>query len=344
MLATECLAGGNFEQVGRRPLGRLLPAWTEGAGVKHLLIFVALGITLSLARADEVPFKFGKKRAILIPVKVGDSVDSEFRLDTGLGFDLISPQLAKKLGLEPTPNTKVHPVTGGEFELAQTRVPSLAVGSQKESDWEVLVGEPRAFVPKDGENKVDGILSLAFFRNHPFTLDYANQKLVLEDSESLARRKAAGKKVECRMSDENVVASVNLMLTERAPEPEKPGGLAGLLSTFSGGPPDPPKAWVQVDTGSEPLLLDSRLMFTLRVDATGANITETEPADQNGKSYRAWSGQMGKVELSDSPLAQTKLPVVFRKLLAEGVLGQEFLRQYIVTFDLPSNELIFAKP
>lgn len=318
--------------------------------MKHLLLCAGLGILIGagLAQADEspssVPFRTGKKRAILLPVKVADSVDAEFRLDTGLGFNLISPALAKKLGIESSSSTKVHPVTGGELELGQARLSSLAVGNEKETDVEVLIGEPRSFVPIDGDNKVDGILSLAFFRNHPFTLDYANQKVVLENSESLNKRKAAGKKVECRLSDELVVASVNLMLMARPPDPEKPGGLAGILSTFSGGPPDPPKAWVQVDTGCESLLLDSKLMFTLKIDATGANITETEPTDQNGLRYRSFASRLGKVELPDSGLVQEKSPVVFRKLQAEGVMGQEFLRSYnAVTFDLPSSELIFTK-
>jgi hypothetical protein len=301
-----------------------------------------------LAQADEsaqsVPFRVGKKRAILLPVKVADSVDAEFQLSTGLGFNLISPQLAQKLGLQPNPDHKVKPVTGGELNLARTRVSSLGVGNLKESDQEVVVAEPRCFVGNDGETKVDGILSLAFFREHPFTLDFTNSKIILENSESLSKRKAAGTKVECRLSDEQVVALVSLMLRERPPEPEKPGGLAGFLAGFSGGPPDPPKAWVQVDTGCENLLLDSKLMFTLKVDATGANVTEAEPTDQNGLRYRSWTSQMGKVELADTSLAQEKSPVVFRKLQAEGVLGQEFLRRYpAVTFDLPGSELIIAK-
>ncbi|MBT9583337.1 retropepsin-like domain-containing protein [bacterium] len=321
--------------------------------MKHLFFFIGLGILAGagLVQADEspssvpsVPFKIGKKRALLLPVKVADSIEAEFLLDTGLGFNLISPQLASKLGIESTPNYKVRPVTGGELNLAQGRLSSLALGNQKEADQDVVIGEPRCFVGNDGETKVDGILSLAFFRNHPFTLDYANQKVVLEDSDSLAKRKAAGLKVECRLSDENVVASVPLTLQERAPDPPNPGGIAGFLSSFGGGAPDPPRAWVQVNTGCENLLLDSKLMFTLKVDATGTNVTETEPTDQNGLRFRSWATHLGKIEMVDNPtLTQEKATVVFRKLLAEGVLGQDFLRRYTVTFDLPNSELIFAK-
>lgn len=320
--------------------------------MKHLFFYAGLAVLIGagLAQADEspisVPFKLGKKQALLLPVKVADSIDAEFRLDTGLGFNLISPQLAQKLGMESSPNTKVRPVTGGELNVAQGRLTSLALGNQRETDVDVLVGEPRMFVAMGGETKVDGILSLAFFRNHPFTLDYANQKLVLENSESLSQRKAAGTRVECRLSDENVVASISLVLKERGPEPEKPGGIAGIISgiTGGGGAPDPPKAWVQVNTGCENLLLDSKLMFTLPVDATGANVTETEPTDPNGLRFRSWASQMGKIEVLDKPaLSQLKSPVVFRKLLADGVLGQEFLRRYTVTFDLPNSELIFSK-
>ncbi|MFN8608769.1 MAG: retropepsin-like aspartic protease [Vulcanimicrobiota bacterium] len=319
--------------------------------MKNLICYLGLVglIGAGLAQADDststtVPFRFGKKRSVVLPVKVGDSTSAEFLLDTGLGFNLISPRLAQKLGIEPSPGYKVRPVTGGELELAQGRLSSLALGNQSENDQEVVVGEPRCFVGNDGETRVDGILSLAFFRNRPFTLDYANQKLILEDSESLSKRKAAGSKVECRLSDENVVASVALMLKERPPEPANPGGLAGLLSGLGGGPPEPPKAWVQVDTGCESLLLDSKLMFTLKINDTGANITENETTDQNGLRYRSFASQMGKVEVGENAsLSQEKLPVIFRKLQAEGVLGQTFLQRYTVTFDLPSSELIFAK-
>ncbi|MBN9414951.1 MAG: retropepsin-like domain-containing protein [Candidatus Eremiobacteraeota bacterium] len=321
--------------------------------MKRLLFCVAaVGglIGAGFARADEaatsVPFRVGKKKAVVLPVKVADSVDAEFQLNTGLGFNVISPALAQKLGVEVSPDHKVKPVTGGELNLAQARISSLTVGNVKEGEQEVVVAEPRTFVGNDGETKVDGILSLAFLREHPFTLDFTNNKLILENSESLRARKATGTKVECRMADEAAVALVSLMLKEKAPDPEKPGGLAGFLSNFTGGggSPEPPKAWVQVDTGCEPLLLDSKLMFTLKVDATGANVTETEPTDQNGLRYRAWAGQLGKVGLSDTQLAQDKSPVVFRKLQAEGVLGQSFLSRYpAVTFDLPSSELIFSK-
>lgn len=316
--------------------------------MKHLLLWIGLGFSLAagLVQADEapvsVPLRLGKKQALLVPVKVGDSIDAEFRLDTGLGFDLISPQLAQKLGIEPSPNHKVRPVTGGELELSQGRLPALAVGNQKAEDLDVVIGEPRLFVAQGGETQVDGILSLAFFKNRPFTLDFANQKLVLEDSESLAKRKAAGTKVDCRLSDENVVASVPLMLTERAPDP-KPEGIMGFLG-LGGGAPEPPTAWVRVDTGCENLLLDSKLMFTLKVDATGANVTETEPTDPNGTRFRSWASHLGKIGIVDSPaLAQERAAVVFRKLLADGVLGREFLHRYTVTFDLPNSELIFAR-
>lgn len=309
---------------------------------------MALGAGLALADepSTSIPFRLGKKRALLVPVQVGDSLKSEFLLHTGLGFEVVSPELAKKLGMEASPNHKVHPVTGGELDLSRGKLSALAVGNRKETDLEVVVAEPRRFVGNDGETGVEGILSLAFFREHPFTVDYANQTLVLEDSESLSRRKAAGTKVECRLSDENVVALVSLALKDKDPDPPSPTGLAGILSgiTGGGGSPEPPSAWVQVDTACDSLLLDSKLMFTLKVDATGSNITETEATDQNGVRTRRFASRMGKVGLGEgAAVSQLKQPVVFRKLQAEGVLGQSFLSNYVVTFDLPGSELIFAK-
>ncbi len=316
--------------------------------MKRLSLFLALSTLsgLGLALADQSPstlaFRFGKKRSVILPVKVGESTQAEFLLDTGLGFNVVSPSLAQKVGVESGSTTKIKPVTGGEFDLPQGRISSLTVGNQSESDQPTLIAEPKMFISNDGENKVDGILSLSFFREHPFTLDYANQKLIFENSDSLAKRKATGHRVECRMADEGIVAAVSLALTERPVEPTK-SGLAALIPSFSG-PPEPPKAWVQVNTGSEHLMLDSKLMFTLKVDDTGANVTESETTDQNGRRYRSFTSHLGKVELADNPaLVVEKQPVVFRKLQTEGVLGQSYLQRYTVTFDLPNSEMIFSK-
>lgn len=305
---------------------------------------MGVGLVQADENANSVPFRTGKKRALLLPVKVADTTEANFKLETGLGFHVISPELAARLGLEPSPNHKVKTVTGNELNLARARISSLSLGNQKQSDLEVVVADPRLFVGNDGESKVDGILSLGFFRNRPFTLDFAGEKLVWENSESLSKRRAAGTQVECRFSDETSAASVRVWLAQRAPE-QKSGGIAGFFG-LGGGSPEPPAAWVQVDTGTENLLLNSKLMFTLKVDATGANVTETEPTDPSGMRYRSWASRLGKIEIPDRPaLVQEKAPVIFRKLQVDGVLGQEFLSRYpAVTFDLPRNELVFAKP
>lgn len=328
------------------------PRQTEVGFVKQALLFLGLGalIGAGLARADDapssVPFRTGKKQAVVLPVQVSDSLKAEFLLDTGLGFNVISPELAAKLGLQTDSKLKVKPITGGEFEFSSARLPALKLGSTSESNLEVVVAEPRRFIENGGEVGVDGILSLAFFREHPFTLDYPNQALILEESDSLEQRKKAGERVECRLEDDRL-ALVALKLKDKDPDPPRPGGFAGLLSgiTGGGGAPEPPTAWVQVATGSENLMLDSKLMFTLKIDATGANITETEETDQNGVRSRRFASHMARVGLAtdNSVLSQEKQAVVFRKLRAEGALGQNFLRQYVVTFNLPGSELIFGK-
>ena len=270
--------------------------------------------------------------------------DVEFQITTVQVEGAQLFQIAGKLlfGVLVVTREEGEPATGGEFELPSVKLPPLVVGDRSDNEQKAVVAEPGIFLGEESE-KVDGILSLSFFKNHPFTIDYANQTLIFENSESLSKRRKAGTKVECRVSDENLVASVPLALTEPPPERPKPGGLAGLLPSFSG-PPEAPKAWVQVDTGCDSLMLDSKLMFSLHIDATGGNITEKETTDQNGQKFRSFSSKMGKVELGENPpVSREKVPVVFRRLQAEGALGQNFLQRFQVTFDLPSNELIFSK-
>ncbi|CAN0356990.1 unnamed protein product, partial [Phaeothamnion confervicola] len=73
---------------------------------------------------------------------------------------------------------------------------------------------------------VQGLLSLAYFKERPFSIDYANARIVLETPETLEKRKQDGKTAECRVQQE-ASTSVTAWLSMSLPKPASQNGLGG---------------------------------------------------------------------------------------------------------------------
>jgi hypothetical protein len=296
----------------------------------------------------------GKKR-LSVTVRVADKVDAEFLLDTGIGLTLISPKLAQQLGCQPSGEYKGKHLAGQEFVVPLTQVPALALGSAREVNAEVGIA------PISGN--LDGCLSLAFFKDHPFTIDYASGALVLETSDSLYDRGKQGKMVPLRVieEDKTILAWVSLAL----PKSQAGEALHGYQSTGTGSPlgggggsgghgggmynrgftapsKDPaknPTVWAALDTGNEALILQNRYMalFCLYPEDCKA----VEGTDEVGGGYSASSVKLPQpLHLGD--LNEIVFPggeLLFEKSRHEAHLGAEFLSQYTLTIDLKRQQM-----
>ena len=100
---------------------------------------------------------------------------------------------------------------------------------------------------------------------------------------------------------------------------------------------------MEVDTGSDTLILDEK--FIPRLGVKTANLKKVEGKDETGHSYLRYFGEIpGPMALSKAPeLEQKKFKIMFQKIIYDGLIGQSFLRNFIVTFDLPRSRLIFSK-
>jgi predicted aspartyl protease len=132
---------------------------------------------------EETRFRLAnpEKPLILIPVRFNDGGQSELILDTGAGATVLSPELARSLGVQSEGEI---PMTGAgdgaKLMGAVGAVPSLTIGPAKIENLQVLVADMFGPLSKVVGTKLEGIVGHNFLRNFRVTIDYPRQTLRLE--------------------------------------------------------------------------------------------------------------------------------------------------------------------
>jgi predicted aspartyl protease len=107
-----------------------------------------------------------------------NGVGFRFVLDTGADYNVISPQVATKLGLKLSDERFPATGAGGSIDpVPFARIDDLAVGNAH------LRGEIAFVIPLPVEFKYDGVLGANFFQAFSPRFDYANGRLGLTQSE-----------------------------------------------------------------------------------------------------------------------------------------------------------------
>ncbi len=268
-----------------------------------------------------VPFE-RVRHLVTVPVTVGD-VATRFVLDTGIGLTLLSSTLCARLGCEPTGDVfRGRRMSGQEVAVELVRVDSLRFGSLEHRNQEVGVLDLDGFPPELAE--IGGFLSLAFFAEQPFTVDYGGGHVALETAETLAARLGSGRVVEVSLERNGPSVDVFLPLT-------LPGGRS--ISA-------------EVDMGSDSLILDERFATEAGVDLASAEVRRVEGTDETGGSFTRYFARLpGSVHPTGAPeLAQERPDAMFQSIVHDGLVGDAFLRRRPVTYDLPGSRLVFGRP
>lgn len=264
-----------------------------------------------------------KSHLISVPVTVGSGTPSHFILDTGIGVDLISTRLAEKLKLPPTTGGyRGERMSGQELEVPLSTVGNLTVGRELQRFGVCGVWDFRGFLPDTAAfAKIDGFLSLRFFQHRPFTLDYQSHNLILETPQSLKARAEAGIVVPLEINDDE-----NVSLTVFAP-----------LEVVGAG-----TAKVEVDTGSDSLILHNRFMTALGIPDHGPDVRVVRQRDETNFEFTRWFTKLrGNIRLNAAPqLERHATPVMFQEIIHDGLIGDDYLKHFIVTFDLSHSRLI----
>jgi hypothetical protein len=236
---------------------------------------------------------------VVVPVRV-NGVDASFVIDSGIGLTLLSQSVADRAGV----TTNGATFTGQRMSGQAVTTP-LATLSSLEFDELVVRDHTVGVFDLDGlPDGIDGFLSLAFFAESPFTVDYVRSEVRLGAGDGTTVD------IEVEVDGPAVTAFAPLTL------------------------PDGRVVRVEVDMGSDALILDDAF-------AQG-DLRVVEGTDETGHTYvRRFGTLPGRVSLA-SELWQDDPKVMFQKIRYDGLIGDDFLSRYTVTFDIPGSRMVFS--
>jgi len=234
--------------------------------------------------------------------------------------------LAEKFACKPERSHSGRRMSGQKLSMKITTVPSLEVGSCRQANVPMALWNLDELFPKEQKYKgIEGFVSLNFFEKTAFTMDYQQKKMFIESPASLKQRLSAGFQVPVIVERKNgIETSISLPLS------------------FSNGK----TVLVEVDTGSGCLILNEEYMKLFGIAPDSPNLKKVAGKDETGHSYIRYFCQLpADISLKRAGnISQSKPNVMFQKIIHAGLVGDAFLRNFIVTYDLANNRMIFALP
>jgi hypothetical protein len=259
------------------------------------------------------------QHVLTVPVRVA-GIETRFILDTGIGPILISESLAGRVGCRPDGTTFTgHRMSGQAVTIPLGTLTSLELAGHDSRQVPVGIFDMHAMAGLEG---VEGFLSLTYFRTVPVTIDYAAGLLILEDKQSLALRAERGTCIPVHVHRDG--CSTDLMLGIDLP--------SGRAIT------------VEVDTGSESIVLDESLAADAGIDLHHQSIRTLEGTDETGHQFTRYYGPIGGdvAVTGANQYRVTGLEAMFQKIIFDGLVGDGFLRNFTTTYDLENERMIFS--
>jgi len=123
------------------------------------------------ASAKETPFQLigaAAKPLVLVPSHVNNTGPYNFLLDSGATYCLISPELASNLGIQSESEEEALG-GGGAVQLSLARVHSVAVGSAKQENTQVVITHDLERIGAALKVTVDGAIGFTFMKDFRVT-------------------------------------------------------------------------------------------------------------------------------------------------------------------------------
>lgn len=271
------------------------------------------------------PIPFARVGHLLtVPARLPGSVEARFVLDTGIGVNLLSKGLCGPAGTVATTEVSHgRRMSGQEISSSLELLSYLQLGDHIWRDLKVAPLDMAAFHPM--LRGLGGFLSLGLFESLPFTVDYAHGVVRLHEDGDRS------------FVDRSGYAEVPLHMDRNGPSVDVQVDVDL---------PDGSTARLEVDSGSNSLILHERYMAGLGVTPGTPSVRTVEGKDETGYSYiRHFAPVNGEFRLTGAPsIGQADPTVMFQRIIYDGLLGDEFLRRYCVTFDLGRSRIGFAPP
>ena len=255
----------------------------------------------SVAPLAEVPFTY-LAHLVTVPVTL-NGAEVTFVLDSGIGLTIVRDPAACALTGATFSGKRM---SGQEVTVPLAVVPSLGFAGDERRDVEVGLLDMSGF-PSELDD-IGGFLSLAHFAATTLTVDYPRAVV------SVGAR-AAGTAVPMRVELDGPSVCVFAPLTL----------------------PDGREIEVEVDMGSDSLILDERF-----AELGAGEVRRVDGTDETGNRYtRRFTQLPGRIHVTGFPeLGQDDPGVMFQRIIQDGLVGDAFLRRFTVTFDVPGASLL----
>jgi clan AA aspartic protease (TIGR02281 family) len=235
-----------------------------------------------------------------VPVTINGS-RHEFLFDTGASDCVVTPQMARRLGLRvSSQKVEVRTASGDTVGLRTTVIPRLEFGGMVFENASALVHDleaPRRFLPQ-----MEGVVGFGLLRPFRLTLDYPNRQLAVGPGRALRRGDPSVAPLRVRMGVPQAPLVAGQMVTYADVDTGSNGGLEMRLSSLGGESHGP--------------LRQAGLSYSI------------------SKVYRSYTTQLGgPVAVGSLRLENPKIEVTE----SDQRIGGAVLRDMVVTFDEPSQ-------
>jgi len=273
----------------------------------------------SEARAGPIPFETVQNH-IMVRAVLNQQEYATLLLDTGAGQTFVTPDTAQRLGLSPTADAPTRTTTmvgGRQVQVPMVRLASLAIGNARRDNVPVGVLESFPYAPL-----FDGILGGSFLEHFTLTLDYPGSRLWLAPRRTplmpptAPQAAALGSHViPLQLANSYLLVSAVLNHTE--------------------------SVFLLLDTGASRTLMTPRVAERLGVAVTASTPRRTMVV-ADGQRQEVPVVQLTALSVGHATVEH--LPVAISELFlplatVDGLLGMDFLGQFIVTLDRAAQQM-----
>ena len=259
----------------------------------------------------------GAQPLILVPVEVNGQGPFEFILDTGAGTSLIATELADKLKVKLL-GSKQGQSAGGAVSVSLAKLDSVSVGNAQLPDVDVGIVDLKHIGATVGA-KIDGDLGYNFLKRFRVSIDYEKCQLRLDDPRKLDVFNRGGTEVGLRLAN-----------------PAKPLILVDVHANRQG------PFQFAIDTGTSTTAITPELAKRLGVAASPIGQGTTAGAHVAVTAGMLDSFMVGGAKTEKMSVVVADFFAVLSEAVGarlDGIVGYNFLRNYKVVIDYPSERL-----
>jgi len=279
------------------------------------LFLICSALAFGQAQPTTIPFETNAEGMVKVPATFG-GVEVQALLDTGSGIHLIAPSVLKKLAAKPAGIFSGFRMSGERVDLPLYTIPSVRIGPFEKKN--VTVGL-FAILDKVG---IPAIIGMPTLREQPFTIDFIHKQLVFETPQSLSQRRSAGDVVNLQVDDDR-------------------GIMLDLFAEFSFGKAT---GLCEIDTGNPGNAVNSRFMDALGIDKDSQSVEKSTIKTITGVERTRYKTTVAQIGFESSPSSAKKdAPVAFSDIIFDCVIGIDYYRDKVLTFDIAHRELIVAR-